>query len=179
MRRSAATARRRVAWERRRAAAMTCWELSARIRHLPVVGGVVGERGDDPVEVAQNLPVHLGEAGLAAGLGGGDELDDLPPLGVVLGQELRSGDENRAGQAGVGVRAGLLDRQSFWTGSPQNPLGSAWVARPRRCLAQAASASGNTASDHMEVLGEAIAQIPAGTATTCWSPSTAPAPPWT
>ena len=29
-----------------------------------------------------------------------------------LGQELRSGEENRAGQAGVGVRADLLHRQS-------------------------------------------------------------------
>ena len=36
---------------------------------------------------------------------------------VVLGQELGGGDEHRAGQAGVGVRAGLLDRQ------PAEPVG--------------------------------------------------------
>ena len=44
------------------------------------------------------------------------------------------------------VRQALACGQVFWTGSPQNPLGSAWVARPRRCLAQAASASGPAGS---------------------------------
>ena len=40
------------------------------------------------------------------------------------------------------VRQALACGQVFCTGSPQNPLGSAWVTRPRRCLAQLASASG-------------------------------------
>ena len=44
------------------------------------------------------------------------------------------------------VRQALACGQVFWTGRPQNPLGSAWVARPRRCLAQAASASGPSGS---------------------------------
>ena len=35
------------------------------------------EGGDDVVEVAQHLPVHLGEPLLAAGLGGGDQLQGL------------------------------------------------------------------------------------------------------
>lgn len=43
------------------------------------------ERGDDLVEVAEHLPVHLGQPLLAAGLGGGDDLDDLLALLVVLG----------------------------------------------------------------------------------------------
>ena len=128
MRRSAATARRRVAWARRRAASMTWWELSARIgRPRSAVPGSSLERVDDAVEVAQDLLVHLDQPGLAAGLGGGDELDDLRAVGAVLGQELRGGDEHRAGQAGVGVRAGLLDRQ------PAEPVGQR-LGRPAEAL---------------------------------------------
>ena len=56
--------------------------------------------------------VHLDEAELPAGLGGGHDLQHLLALLVVLGQELGRGDEHRAGQAGVGVRAGLLHRES-------------------------------------------------------------------
>jgi hypothetical protein len=67
------------------------------------------EGGDDLVEVAGDLPVHLGEPVLAAGLGGGDDLQDLPVVLAVLGQEFGGGDEHRAGQAGVGVGA-LLDQ---------------------------------------------------------------------
>ena len=40
------------------------------------------------------------------------------------------------------VRQALACGQVFCTGSPQNPLASAWVTRPSRCLAQLASASG-------------------------------------
>ena len=36
---------------------------------------------------------------------------------AVLGQELGGGHEHRAGQAGIGMRAGLLDRQ------PAEPVG--------------------------------------------------------
>jgi hypothetical protein len=85
IRRTAARARRRVVWERRRAAATRCWELSARIGHLGAGGRVVGESGDDVVEVAQDLLVHLDQAGLAAGLGPGNDLQDLLAVGVVLG----------------------------------------------------------------------------------------------
>src|SRR2546423_6357477 len=95
IRRSAARARRRVVWERRRAAAMRWWELSARIGRLRVVSRVVRERGDDAVEVAQDLLVHLDQAGLAAGFGGGDDLQDLLAVGVVLGQECGGGNEHR------------------------------------------------------------------------------------
>ena len=52
------------------------------------------------------------------------------------------------------VRQALACGQVFWTGSPQNPLGSAWVARPRRCLAQAASASGPSGSRATTLAGD-------------------------
>lgn len=39
------------------------------------------------------------------------------------------------------VRQAFACGQGFWTGRPENPLGKAWVARPKPCLAQAASAS--------------------------------------
>ena len=51
---------------------------------------------------------------VAAGLGGGDQFEGLLPLRVVLGQELAGREEHRAGQTGVGVRAG-----SAAAGSPQ------------------------------------------------------------
>ena len=88
---------------------MGCCQRASRV--LAVRLGVV-EGGDDAVEVAQDLPVHLDQPVLAAGLGGGDELQDLLAVVAVLGQELAGGEEHRAGQAGVGVRAGLLDRQA-------------------------------------------------------------------
>jgi hypothetical protein len=43
---------------------------------------------DDLGEVASDLPVHFGEAVLAAGFGRGDDLQDLLAMLVVLGQEL-------------------------------------------------------------------------------------------
>jgi hypothetical protein len=65
---------------------MMWWELSARIGRRPVGGRrVVAERVDDGVEVAQELLVGLEQASLAAGLGGGDELDDLLAVADVLG----------------------------------------------------------------------------------------------
>ena len=45
------------------------------------------------------------------------------------------------------VRQALACGQVFCTGSPQKPLGSAWVARPSRCLAQFASARGPVGVD--------------------------------
>ena len=72
---------------RRLAAAIRCAVLSARIRGARSLGVGRGlERGDDLVEVCENLPVHLGQPLLAAGFGGGDYLGDVL---VVLGQELR------------------------------------------------------------------------------------------
>ena len=38
---------------------------------------VVVQAGDDVVEVGEDLLVHLGQPYLSAGLGGGDDLDDL------------------------------------------------------------------------------------------------------
>src|SRR5271156_4586288 len=69
------------------------------------------ERGDDLVQVRGDLLVHLGDAGVPGGFGGGDELQGCLFLGMVLGEELGRGDEHRAGQAGVGVRAGFRQWQ--------------------------------------------------------------------
>jgi hypothetical protein len=44
--------------------------------------------------------------------GGGDQGESALPLLAQFGQELGSGDEDRAGQAGVGMRALALDRQA-------------------------------------------------------------------
>src|SRR5215211_5053757 len=113
-RRSAAMARWRVSRARRRAAATRWWELSARIGHLPAVVGlaVAGfQRTDDPVQVGQDLLVHLGQPQLPVGGGGGQQPLGLVAVLAVLVQELWGGDEHRAGQAGVGMGAGLLHRE--------------------------------------------------------------------
>jgi hypothetical protein len=49
---------------------------------------------------------------LSLSVGGVDQSECAAALFVQLGQELGSGEENWAGQAGVGVRAGPLQRQS-------------------------------------------------------------------
>ncbi|MFD8462705.1 hypothetical protein ACFV27_38900 [Streptomyces antimycoticus] len=72
--------------------------MSARIGRLRVV--VLVEGGDDAVEVAQDLLVHLDEPLLSTCLGRGDDLQDFLALLAVLGQEVWRGDEHRAGQAG-------------------------------------------------------------------------------
>ena len=58
------------------------------------------------------MAVHLGESLLSAGFGGGDQLQGLLSLLVVLGQEFVGGQEHGAGQTRVGVRAALLHGQS-------------------------------------------------------------------
>jgi hypothetical protein len=55
--------------------------------------------------------VHLGHAGAAGGLRVLDQGQGAPAVLAQLGQELRSGEEHRAAQAGVGVRTALLHRQ--------------------------------------------------------------------
>lgn len=85
---------------RRRAASMMCWLLSARVCGGLRLIGVGFQRRDDLLQVAQDLPVHLHHSCLAAGLGGGDDLQQLLALFAVLRQELGGGDEHRAGQAG-------------------------------------------------------------------------------
>src|SRR5215467_13252671 len=101
MRRRAVMARWRVCSARRRAAAMTWWVLSARIGGL-VLRGVVLDLADHPVEVGEDLLVHLRDPGLAFAGGDLDEGEGSVALFAELGQELW------AGQAGVGVRAALL-----------------------------------------------------------------------
>jgi hypothetical protein len=71
------------------------------------------ERGDDGVEVSEHLSVHFGEAVLAAGFGGGDQLKGLLALSSVLRQEF--GVVKNMGQ----VRQALAWGQLCWTGRPQ------------------------------------------------------------
>jgi hypothetical protein len=61
-----------------------------------------------PLEVGVNVPVVLGQAASPCSFGGGDELDGLVALAAVDVEELRSGLEIGAGQAGVGMAASLL-----------------------------------------------------------------------
>src|SRR6516162_10501914 len=110
MRRSAVTARWRVCSARRRAAAMTWRELSARIGGLRFA--VLLDFADHLVQAGEDLLVHLGDPGLAVPGRGLDEGERAVPLLAQLGQELRPGEEDRAGQARVGVRAALLDGQA-------------------------------------------------------------------
>src|SRR5258708_35749654 len=77
------------------------------------------QRGDDLLEVGGDLPVHLRDAFLAAGLGGGDDLQGLLVMLAMAGKELGGGGEHRAGQAPVGGAARLLVRQArgaLWEG---------------------------------------------------------------
>lgn len=71
----------------------------------------VARARDDRLEVVQDLLVHLRHRVASLGLGAGDELDDLGAVLAVSGQVRRGGQKHRTGQAGVGVRAGILDRQ--------------------------------------------------------------------
>lgn len=101
----------------RRWAAVIKWAvLSARIGDLlPLAsGGVAGvvEAGDDPVEITEDLLVHLGQSLLAAGFGGGDDPQDLAAMLAVLGQKLRCCHKHRASQARVGVRTAFLNGQT-------------------------------------------------------------------
>ena len=67
---------------------------------------------DHAVEVGQDLLVHLGDPAVAGGLGGLDQGEGAAAVFPQFGEELRSGHEDRAGQAGVGVRAAFLHGQS-------------------------------------------------------------------
>jgi len=51
--------------------------LSARIADLGVLVGLIGQRGDDPVEAAQDLTVHPDQPGVPVRFGGSDELQCL------------------------------------------------------------------------------------------------------
>src|SRR5580692_5639095 len=73
---------------------------------LPVRSFVLQGR-DDLVQVAGDLPVHLGDAGMACGFGGSYDLQRGLPLGVVLREELRGRHEHRTSQTTVRMRAGF------------------------------------------------------------------------
>jgi hypothetical protein len=87
--------------------------LSARTGRLRLAGPwVCFQCADDLVEVAEDLPVHLAQAGLAAGLGRGDDLQHLLAVLAVPGQELGRGYEHRACQTRVCMRAAFLHGQA-------------------------------------------------------------------
>jgi hypothetical protein len=90
MRRNAATARWRVCSVRRRAAAMTRWELSARIGGLGWF--VLFDLTDHPVQIGQNLLVHLGDAGVSFAGGHLDKRECAAALLAQFGEEFRAGD---------------------------------------------------------------------------------------
>ena len=71
------------------AAVISCSLLSARIDvHLWAVVAVIGEGGDDRVEVGQDVLVHLDETLVPACLRGADDLHRLLSLLAVLREEL-------------------------------------------------------------------------------------------
>jgi hypothetical protein len=79
-------------------------------------GGIVFserlEAVDDADQVQPDGLVHLDQPLPAVRLGLGDELLGAGELVAVRGEELDGGEKAVAGQAGVGVRAGLLQRQA-------------------------------------------------------------------
>lgn len=73
----------------------------------------VAEGADDSVEIAEDLRVHLDEALLSSGLGGGNYLQDLAAMFMVLRKKFCCSDEHRTGQAA------LACGHVFCTGRPQ------------------------------------------------------------
>ena len=103
-RRRAATARRRVCSVRFCAAASRCRELSARLGSpAPADVGLDLDLDDHAVEVGQDLLVHLDHPAVAGALCAVDEGEGAAAVFLQFGQGLRSGQEDRTGQAGVGV----------------------------------------------------------------------------
>jgi hypothetical protein len=98
---------------RRRAASTMCWLLSARICGRLRLIGIGFQIGDDLLQVAQDLAVHLDHPRLAAGLCGGDDLQQLLALFVVLWHD--SEVVTNIGQVGRALACG----QVFCTGRPQ------------------------------------------------------------
>jgi hypothetical protein len=72
--------------------------LSARIGGSRLL--ILLNLGDHAVQVAEDLPVHLHDAGLPLALGSVDEGERAVTLLSEFGQELRAGEEDRTGQAG-------------------------------------------------------------------------------
>lgn len=73
---------------------------------LRLIAAAVLQCGDDLVEVAGDLPVHLGDASVAVRLGGGDDPQGLPPLIAVLREELDAPEpQRRWNRCGCGTPA--------------------------------------------------------------------------
>ena len=95
-------------WWRRRAAWPSQAELSVPAMVRIVVVGECFQRGEDPLEGVLDLAEVVGQAEVPVGVGLGDETPVGGGLAAVDVQELWSGLEVGAGEAGVGVRAVLL-----------------------------------------------------------------------
>ena len=79
------------------------------------------EGGDDAFQVGLDLAQVLGQAGLAVGVGAGDEAAVGRGLAAVDVQEFRawSGSRGRSGRRwGAGSPAGPAGRSSRWAGCP-------------------------------------------------------------
>jgi hypothetical protein len=113
-----------------RALLSVCWRRRAvawvryRVWSALVIAGFLAGRdrfepGDDAFQVVLDQAEIGGQAGLAVGVGAGDQAQVDRGLAAVGVEEFRSGLEVGAGQAGVGVGAVLLGaagRSSRWAG---------------------------------------------------------------
>ena len=142
MRRSAATARRRVACD-----ASPCRGddvVGVVSPHRTPLAAVVGRRRSSAVMIRSRLPRTCW---FISARRVWPRASAAVMSSMTCRRWVRCWGRNSAVVRNIGqVRQALACGQVFWTGRPQNPLGSAWVARPRRCLAQAASASGPSGS---------------------------------
>jgi hypothetical protein len=83
--------------------------VSSHRRRPPAHLGDGLKLGDHAVEVGGDLLVNLGDTDVAVVPGGRDQGEGALALLAQFGKELGASDEDRAGQAGVGVRALPLD----------------------------------------------------------------------
>ncbi len=90
------------------------WVRYRVLSALVIAGFLAGrdrfERGDDAFQVVLDRAEIGGQAGLAVGVGAGDQAQVDRGLAAVGVEEFRGGLEVGAGQAGVGVGAVLLGR---------------------------------------------------------------------
>jgi hypothetical protein len=96
--------------------------LSAGIGHLLAVIGltVIGlQRPDDPVQVVQDLLVHLGQPQLPVGAGGGEQPPGLLAVLAVLNEERWGGDEDR-GRCAESQSGGCATQPDEPTVEPSN-----------------------------------------------------------
>src|SRR4051812_23203383 len=95
-----------------RPTARRCRSVAAWVSGSAAIVPQALEPADDPDQVQTDGLVHVDQPSTPVGVGPGDQLLGARELVAVRGQELTGGEEAVAGQAGVGVGAGLLQRQA-------------------------------------------------------------------